>query len=391
MSTTWDPTPTSADHADDMADYATEAEQRAAGLGNRGPLRFDADGRLTPDILAAYDEHGFYVFENVIDEAEVLELRSAVEEVVDRAPVRPRAAVDAQGRPAIGREHVVEPFVLVKPLSDPWGGTNLLAGRHPTKMTEPVADVDAPEYVVHLVFGMCMLMPEALRLYGHPGLLAAAASINGDDFVPYNDAIFVKKPGLGASVGWHQDGATHWDSPDWHPDIHGFNFQVQLYPTTAANSLWVVPGSHRHGRADITGLVAANGGSDRLPDAVPMVCGAGDVTIANRQIVHGSFANSTPDPRISITYGFHRRDSVLGVAGKLRLTASDTPDPVYDDDRIRARAEVIALAIDARRGHQPDETPFRYAPFAEDGALVGYDPATIDERLRDYNVHDLAI
>ena len=209
--------------------------------------------------------------------------------------------------------------------------------------------------------------------------------------MPYNDAIFVKKPGLGASVGWHQDGATHWDSADWHPDIHGFNFQVQLYPTTAANSLWVVPGSHRHGRADITGLVAANGGSDRLPDAVPMVCGAGDVTIANRQIVHGSFANSTPHPRISITYGFHRRDSVLGVAGKLRLTASDTPDPVYDHERIRARAEVIALAIEARRAHQPDEVPFRYAPFAGDGADVGYDPATIDDRLRDYNVHDLAI
>ena len=123
MSTTWDPTPTSADHADDMAAYAAAAEQQAAALGNRGPLRFDAEGRLTPDILAAYDEHGFYVFERVIDEAEFLELRSAVEEVVDRAPVRPRAAVDAQGRSALGC-HAVEPFVLVKPLSDPWGGTD---------------------------------------------------------------------------------------------------------------------------------------------------------------------------------------------------------------------------------------------------------------------------
>ena len=138
-------------------------------------------------------------------------------------------------------------------------------------------------------------MPEALRLYGHPGLLAVAASINGDDFVPYNDAIFVKKPGLGASVGWHQDGATHWDSPAWHADIHGFNFQVQLHATTAASALWVVPGSHHHGKADIKAMVAANGGSDMLPDAVPLVCGAGDVTIANRQIVHGSFANSSPD------------------------------------------------------------------------------------------------
>ena len=73
--------------------------------------------------------------------------------------------------------------------------------------------------------------------------------------------------------------------------------------TTAASALWVVPGSHHHGKADIKAMVAANGGSDMLPDAVPLVCGAGDVTIANRQIVHGSFANSSPDPRVSITFG----------------------------------------------------------------------------------------
>ena len=101
------------------------------------------------------------------------------------------------------------------------------------------------------MFGMCQAMPAALRLYGHPQLLAIAAAINGPDFVPYNDAIFVKQPGLGGSVAWHQDGVTHWDSPDWDAGIHGFNFQVQLYPTTAANGLWVVPGTHRTGRVDI--------------------------------------------------------------------------------------------------------------------------------------------
>ena len=45
--------------------------------------------------------------------------------------------------------------------------------------------------------GMCQIMDSGLRLYGHPDLLTVAASINGDDFVPYNDAIFVKQPGLG--------------------------------------------------------------------------------------------------------------------------------------------------------------------------------------------------
>ena len=31
--------------------------------------------------------------------------------------------------------------------------------------------------------------------------------------VPYNDAIFIKQPGLGASVAWHQDGIVHWNKP----------------------------------------------------------------------------------------------------------------------------------------------------------------------------------
>ena len=374
-----------------MADYAAEREHHARSLGVRGPLELTAKGRLAAHILEAYAEHGFYVFEGVVDHDEVVALRTAVDDVIDRAPVHPKATEDRHGRPAIGRDHAVEPFLLTRPLSDPWGGTTLLAGRHPTQMTQPTAEADAPSHIVHLIFGMCMLMPEALRLYGHPALLAAAASVNGDDFVPYNDAIFVKLPGLGASVGWHQDGATHWDNPDWDPDIHGFNFQVQLHATTAANALWVVPGSHRLGKADIKAMVAANGGSDRLPEAVPLVCGAGDVSIANRQIVHGSFANSSPDPRISITFGFHRRASVLGVAGKLRLTASGTPDPVYTDQRIRDRAAVIALAIDARRQAFPDEQPFRYAPFVglEDEYRCG--PETIESVLRDYNTHDLAI
>ncbi len=390
-STTPAPTPSRAAHAAAVSAHADRRARHATTLGIRGPLRRDADGRLHPEILAAYAEHGAYVFEGVVDDAEIDALRRAMDDVIDGAPVRPKAGLDRHGRPALGRDFAVEPFVLTRPLSDPWGGTTLLAGRHPTKMAEPAVDEDAPSHVVHLVFGMCMLMPEALRLYGHPALLAAAASVNGDDFVPYNDAIFVKLPGLGSSVGWHQDGATHWDRPDWDPDIHGFNFQVQLHDTTAANALWVVPGSHREGRADIVGMVAANAGSDLLPDAVPLVCAAGDVTMVNRQIVHGSFANSSPDPRISITFGFHKRSSVLGVAGKLRLTASDTPDPVYDERRIRDRAAVIALAIDARSQHHPDEVPFGYAPFVGLEDEVRHTPANAERILRDYNVHDLAI
>jgi ectoine hydroxylase-related dioxygenase (phytanoyl-CoA dioxygenase family) len=380
-------TPTRAEHAAAMADYLRDGEQRAAAIGNRGPVRFGPDGRLHPDILAAYRRHGYYVFEGVIGDRELAELRADADEMIERAPVRPGAAVDAKGRPALGRDYAREPYTLVKPLSDPWGGTDKLNGRHPAQMVQPAADADAPEYTVFLMYGMCQAMPAGLRVYGHPALLAIAASINGDDFVPYNDAIFVKQPGLGGAVAWHQDGVTHWDSADWDEGIHGFNFQVQLYPTTAANSLWVVPGTHKQGRIDIKRRVAENGGSERLPGAVPLVCGAGDVTIVNRQMLHGSFANTSPDRRLSLTFGFHRRRSVLGQKGALAMAG----DGVYTERRIFERAAVIQVAIDARRRHFPDETPFRYQPFAgleDDFRLT---PETFDRVIRDYNTRDLAI
>ncbi|MPY91839.1 MAG: phytanoyl-CoA dioxygenase [Acidimicrobiia bacterium] len=385
---------TRAEHAAGMADYLRDGERRAMEIGNRGPVRLDGDGRLHPDIVAAYWEHGFYVFEGVIGRRELDELRAGADDMIERAPVRKGAEVDAQGRPALGREYAVEPYLLVKPLSDPWGGTEALAGRHPTKMTEAVPDAGTPDEVVYLMFGMCQAMPAALRLYGHPQLMAIAEAINGADFVPYNDAIFVKQAGLGGSVAWHQDGVTHWDSPSWDAGIHGFNFQVQLYPTTAANGLWVVPGTHARGRVDIKGLVADNGGSDLLPDAVPLICGAGDVTVVNRQTLHGSFANTSRDARVSITFGFHRRSSVLGVRGKLSLKGNDlswAEGDVYDEQRIFDRSAVIAVAIDARRQHVPGEEPYRYQPFAglEDDFRFG--EATFERVVRDYNTKDLTI
>ncbi|MCH9675106.1 MAG: phytanoyl-CoA dioxygenase family protein [Gammaproteobacteria bacterium] len=379
--------PTAAQHAAGMVEYIRAAERRAKHMGNRGPVRWGPDGQLHPDILEAYWTHGFYILEGVIDPNEVNALRGETMDMVERAPVRRGAAVDAQGRPALGRDYAREPYTYCRPLADPWGGTELLGGRHPTQMTQPKAPAGAPEEVVHLMRGMCQAMPSALRLYGHPHLLRVAEAINGKDFVPFNDAIFVKQPGLGGSVAWHQDGVTHWDAPNWDPGIHGFNFQVQLYPTTAANGLWIVPGTHKLGRIDIKTRVAQNGGSEQLPDAIPLVCNAGDVTVVNRQMLHGSFANTSADIRISVTFGFHRRTSVLGAKGSLSVQSSD----VYDDQRIDERSAVIAVAIDARRQHFPHEVSYQYAPFADREDEFRWNPQTAERVIRDYNLKDLAI
>jgi ectoine hydroxylase-related dioxygenase (phytanoyl-CoA dioxygenase family) len=252
-------------------------------------------------------------------------------------------------------------------------------------MFEPQAAADAPEEVVYLILGTLQFSEAHLRVYGHPQLLAVAAAVNGDDFVPFNEAMFVKEPGRGASVAWHQDGLTHWNSPDWDQGSHGFNFMAQVYGCTPANGVWVVPGSHKLGKADIPAMVAA-AGSERLPDAVPIVCAPGDVAISNRQAVHGSFANTSRDWRITLNFGFHRRRSVLGVQGGGVHNAA----AVYDAARIRERARMIGYGIDARRQRYPQETPFVYAPHLADGETYRWDAAA-KARVRDYNLLDLSI
>jgi ectoine hydroxylase-related dioxygenase (phytanoyl-CoA dioxygenase family) len=379
---------TRAKHAQSMAAYGAKGLRRAREIGNYGPARFDAHGRLHPEILSAYWRHGFYVFQGVVSQDEVEELRRDAGVMLERAPASPGAKVDAKGRPALGLDAARELYTIIKPLSDPEGGTDANGGRHPIRMTEPKPEGDAPNYVVLRMRGMCQYMPAGLRVYGHPQLLAIAASINGEDFVPFNDVIFVKQPGLGGSVSWHQDGVTHWNNPQWDEGIHGFNYQVQIYPTTAANALWVMPGTHKQGRVDIKRLVAENGGSDQLPGALPLICAPGDVTIVNRQTLHGSFANTSPDMRISITFGFHRRKSVLGSKAALSMQSQGV---IYDAQRINDRAAVIAVAIDARRQYYPAEQPFEYQPFAERKRAFAFNNETFEKVIRDYNLKDLAI
>ena len=381
------PRPSAAEHRAAMADYVRDGVRRGQAIGNRGAIRLKRGDELADDILDAYWEHGFYVFENVIHDDELAELRAGAVDMLERAPVRRGAEVDAKGRPALGSDFKKPSYTFIKPLSDPVGGTAQLGGRHPSKMVEPQPDAGAPAEVVHMAHGMCQHMDAGLRLYGHPKLLAIAENINGPDFTPFNDAIFVKQPGLGGSVAWHQDGLTHWNSPTWNEGIHGFNFQVQLYPTTPGNCLWVMPGTHKRGKLDIRAMVADNGGSERLPGAVPLTCNPGDVTVVNRQTLHCSFANTSPDLRISLTFGFHRRTSVLGAKGVLGSEGTD----IYDEQRIFDRSAVIAVAIDARRQRFPDEEPYRYQPFDGLEDDFRWNPETFERVIRDYNLKDLGI
>jgi hypothetical protein len=368
-----------------MERYRREGEARATALGNRGKLRFDSTGNVDPAILDAYSRCGFYIFEGLLHEDELKDIEHDVADIIERTPVTKGAMLDREGRPALGVDCKALNLSWVKPLSDPIGGTAFANGRHPVKMAEPTPPKEAPEYVVQLVLGSLQFSDACLRLYGHPQLLKFAEAVNGPDFTPFNEAVWIKQAGLGGSVAWHQDGWTHWENPSLDEGTHGFNFMAQLYGCNAANGLWVVPGSHRRGKLDIKAMVEA-AGSDRLPEAVPLICAAGDVAITNRQAIHGSFANTSEDVRVTINFGFHRRKSVLGVVSG----GVHNPVAIYDEERIRARSRLIMYAIDARRQRFPHETPYRYQPFAGEEDAYRWSP---DEKpnLKDYNMQDLGI
>lgn len=116
------------------------------------------------------------------------------------------------------------------------------------------------------------------------------------------------------------------------------------------------------------------------------MCAPGDVAICNRQVLHGSFANTGPDWRVTVNFGFHRRASVLNVKGG----GIHNAPAVYDQDRIARRSRMIGYAIDARRQRFADETPFVYQPFADTGERYLWNTDAKAD-LKDYNLLDLSI
>jgi hypothetical protein len=65
-----------AEHASAMVEYIADGTRRAYALGNRGPIRMGADGKLHRDILDAYWKLGFYIFEGVVGAEELADLRA---------------------------------------------------------------------------------------------------------------------------------------------------------------------------------------------------------------------------------------------------------------------------------------------------------------------------
>lgn len=106
-----------AEHRENLTPYVEAGIDRAEKLGNRGPVKFGNDGKLTTDILDAFWRTGFYVFEGFVDKDEIALLQADMQALLDRAPTDNGAVTDRRGR----QEFCRAVYVLVEPLSDPLG------------------------------------------------------------------------------------------------------------------------------------------------------------------------------------------------------------------------------------------------------------------------------
>ena len=177
---------------------AEEATEQALSTPNRGPLALDANGRVPPAITDAFEQFGFYVFENLLGTDELQELQDDMQGVI-------QAATDAHRS---GLEDFIHNDIQIKtssfgfttPLSDNSSPT----GRSPSPMKAYEPPAGAPEKVCRGASYYMRFSEPGIRLYGHPLLLAVAEAVNGVGFTPFSDSLQVKIAHLGPAVAWRK-------------------------------------------------------------------------------------------------------------------------------------------------------------------------------------------
>ncbi len=142
-------------------------------------------------------------------------------------------------------------------------------------------------------------MEEVVR---HPGILDAVESIVGPDILCWSSRFFIKDPGDGGFVSWHQD-VTYWGL-DVSENI--LTAWIALTPATRENGVMkVIPGSHtkvvahREGAASNMLLRGQEVAVEvEETQAVFMGLGAGEMSLHHGLMFHGSEDNRSAQRRV---------------------------------------------------------------------------------------------
>ena len=141
-----------------------------------------------------------------------------------------------------------------------------------------------------------------------PAILDYVEDLIGADINQWGCQLFVKYPGDGSVVPWHQD-AQFWPL-DPHRTV---TVWLAVYDTDAGNgAMQLVPGSHRQGNIhhdmnDAAHLVLDQEVPDDLIDhdkVVTMDLKAGEMSLHDDGLLHGSLANQSDRMRAGLTMRF---------------------------------------------------------------------------------------
>ncbi|XOV86679.1 MAG: phytanoyl-CoA dioxygenase family protein [Pseudomonadota bacterium] len=238
---------------------------------------------LSAAELAAYRADGFLVREAAFSDQEIARLGAAVE----------RAAGRAQELVPSGRTYILDQkrFVDID-----YTTLQFEFGEHSDtlRVIEPVHELD--EELTHLI--------DDRRLTG-----PVRSILGTDEIALWTDKLNLKRPGVGAGFGWHQD-SPYWIHDSSHVDLLP-NVMVTFDDATMENGCFsCIRGSHQQGCLPGTddgsqlGGFYTNPGSFSVGDAVWFQVPAGSLIFFDPHIVHGSGPNHSDKPRraMVITY-----------------------------------------------------------------------------------------
>lgn len=141
----------------------------------------------------------------------------------------------------------------------------------------------------------------------NPAILDLVEGVLGPDFFMWASNFFIKEPRSRSTVGWHQD-SYYWPMEPQHSVTVWLAFN-EVNEENAA--MQVIPGSHRAGlikhkrvdpnRTDSVLTLQLEGGDFDESAAVSLNLKAGQCSLHDDAIVHGSPANPSDRPRIGLT------------------------------------------------------------------------------------------
>ena len=189
-----------------------------------------------------------------------------------------------------------------------------------------------------------LFFPWAYRLATNEALLNAVESILGPDLVVDGTLVFYKPPHDSSYASWHQDSVYS----GWHltPSVSAWIALTRSEPSNGC--MRVVPGSHQQGLLEHDNVLddpnLLNRRGERLridvdeAQAVDVTLAPGEMSLHHTNIVHGSNANGSVEPRIGFIVRFvtsqttNRDRQVMRVRGDADCSHLRLASPPLEED-----------------------------------------------------------